>query len=732
MGYSKKDNGDTISLLEAIETLSAIADLEVDDNITIAETGEVVIGKRKAVDWINLQDEEETLSTIRDIFNLILRYIRSVYQNRKPKKDEKVIEGIKTIMLLVGEAAKKLDKYTDIFHWSHRHSITELIEYHKLQDFYQKKIARQVDTRQLSRWILGLSNQPKFKEKKPLKGYQITSDERQIVDLDTVKKDNSYELFFLRKDDGSRFFSPQLIKNITLICDFGNIISGSTQLEENSLSLRHWQDWRMRGAAIAIKEYIEPMLNRYYRETVKYKSHELVTTLNQAIMAIFLCTKAENELGEDVNRKTCFDYFADFLFFLRKALGSRDYQKMIAYPPKKENNLAHAQLDLMNAFTYAFFKLVEGENYVSKGLEELIEAAQKELSQEHIVERDASKKIWNWLACDYKAMSKYMRYYSAGPLAKILIAIQEGDYQFFDPIWQHNIPSKIYSLFRHDQRITNMRIPCPVHQENINKALINQEFITFIRSLANSPVKHRHLIINLQDRTSWKEYARCHAIERLQDVKEFSQYLSVVTLNKDSEFYLQKPPYESENHSAVFIETLNEHLLDESCGFYFPQQVKDVLTPKFLHELTDTIHRVFFADKNVLTRDERCDFIEVTYTLLIIKVLELTGADSFTIMCKDGMDVSSCSNVLLYVFLRLIQEGELSDDDMKKLNLMLYTPILTLRERVILPERFNRMISTLRLIENLQEEFGSKTFSEIIQESFSKFYDEQLSSLIIS
>ena len=723
MGRKPKEEGPGITLLEAIETLSDIAQLEVDNNISIAETGEVVIGQRNIIEWLNLQDEEETVENIRGIFSLILKYIQSVYSEREPQHSEEVIEGIKTIMVLVGEAAKNLDKYTNLFRWTHENSITELAEYRNLQEFYQNRIAQKVDTRQLSRWIFGLAQQMPESSDVQLQGRVKSKAEHVYVDLEAVKKDTEYELFSLRKEDGSRFFSPQLVRNMTLVSDFGSRIGSGVEVHEPAIPVRHWQDWRMRGSAKSIRESVGPMLERFYRETNSHKNHELVNHLQHAMMALMLSCNSANDLAEDVHRKSTFDYFADFIYFLRASLCTREYQKMVAYPPNRQNKLAYAQLDLINGLCYALFLQMKGEQYLLKALHEALDQAEEMLSEEHIECRDESNEVWNWLACDYKALSALMQQHSNGPLEKILSDLQEGGNQFFDPIWQHDLPCQLFSIYVQEQRITNIRMPCPIHQEVVNKAFINEEFKAFLRALKESPISHRHLIINFQDRTSWREHARCSAIEDLQNVSDFHDHLAVVTLSKDSDFYNQNDLYAAENHAAVFTANFLDHLTDESCGYFYPEWIKEQLTTEFLHGVIDEVHRIFFNEKNVLSKEQRCDLIEIVYCFLELKLIEVAKAETFSLVCKDGIDVSACANVLLYVLLKIMNQEDLSDNDKSHLRMILYAPALLIRERAVVGSRFNRMVSALRRIEALRSEFGAVNFGKIMHEAFGKFYE---------
>lgn len=722
--YSGNDGG--ITLLEAIETLCIIAETDLNSNIEIEETGEIVIGERRAIEWLNLQDKAETERVVKEIFGLLYKYLKGVYSKKdETQRGEQVIEGIKTIMVLVGEAAKTLDKYTDLFQGTHTKPITNLPEYKKLQQFYQNRIARQVDTRELSRWIMGLSHQPIETPKTHLKGRINLQTRHEYVDLDAVKKDLEYDLFYIRKEDGSRFFSPQLVRNMTLVSNFGESLSGPRAVD-NLLNTRQWRDIVARTSAASIRDFIDPMLPRFNRDTEKQKNHEVVVDIRSAIFALILSANPSNSHFDDEEKKTCFDYYNDFFLFLRRALSTREYQRLIAYPPGSENRFACAVLDMIRSLCYAFFVGMKGEIGLTHPVHEIIAKSLEDISSDHLTEKAKSNQIWNILECDNKALAKHMRSHSNGPLIQVLNAIQEGKNNYYDPAWQHNLPCQLFTLSVDDQSIINSRIPCPIHQEAVNRAFITDEFKAFLYEIKHNAIHSHHLVVNFQDRTSWREHARAKAIEDLQFVPDFTENLKVITLAKDTDFYKQGDIYALENHSAVFIESFLDQLQDESAGYYFPEAIRPHLFPKFMHHLLDAIHRVFFSEKNVLTRDQRLDFIELAYLFIQLKLIELVKPHSFSLMCKDGVDTSTCANGLLYSFLLLLNQDKIHASDVENLQTILYGPCLLQRERILAPERFNRMIGALRAIETVRSELGYKKFRETILDAFGDHFSSSI------
>ncbi len=61
-----------------------------------------------------------------------------------------------------------------------------------------------------------------------------------FVDLDSVKKDILSMNFFYRKEDGTRFFNPRLIRNIKLVSDFGLNV-GKEEEKDPLFDLTTWR-----------------------------------------------------------------------------------------------------------------------------------------------------------------------------------------------------------------------------------------------------------------------------------------------------------------------------------------------------------------------------------------------------------------------------------------------------------------------------------------------------------
>lgn len=718
----------SISIVEAVEALSSIADLEFDRDIGIAQKHELFLQNEKidykTVHWLHEAGAQPTVHLVREIFRVILHYLRQFYKKEYGYlTDQKTIEGIKTIMVLVGEAAKKLDKYTDLFHETKAKSVMQFKEYKQLQDFYLTKIDRKIDEGVLSKWILGLSLGKHKESNITLQGAtnapeSLVETNHVFVDLETVKKDTEYELFFIRKEDGSRFFSPRLLRNIKLVCDFGSYFGNRPNIDPLE-SIKLWHDRILHACARNMIKSLGDQMQRFYHDMRKHKNQELVILLNKALMALLLSSHAQNLLRHNPT-KSCGEYFEDFQNFLRQVLHHKEYQKWLAYPPNDHHQLAHDVMNMIHLLNRGVYVSLQGMQEMIPVINGLVKQATQIQSKEHLEEAIASKAIWNRMSSEYAAMTKLLKHHPNGPLMKVLDILEEDAYHVYDPLMQHNIPNQLYDLHYNEQRINHIRMSAPIYQEAIGKAIIDEEFKGFLR--LNNQKGFKHLLFNLQDRSSWREHARCAAIEELQNQAEFNSSLAVVTLATDTDFYHQLAPYHQDNHADIFMAQFKEHILGENTGFYFPASIMRDELSTFVDCAFEAIHRIFFSSKNVLVRESRMDFIEIFYLFLQLKVIDWLKPDSFSFSCKDAIDVGESYSAELYAFMKMVNNIAWNENDWEYFNFILYGPALMIRERIMLPDKFNRMVSAIRTIENARAEFGPNGFSQIVMKTFRNAY----------
>lgn len=711
-----------LSVFEAIEALERIAELPIDSShLTQAAAPEAldeqILAKR--IEWLNGGNVKNTHLSLKGILTVVLNYLKGFYKNEPSKTvDPHAIEGIKTIMVLVGEAAKKIDLYTSFFHQTQMKSITQLKEYKQLQELYRKRVVRQIDDTVLGKWVLDIGAKGAKRRLESEEFAEHKSSRYLFVDLDALKHDIEYDLLFIRKEDGSHFFSPGLIRNMKLVCNF----SAKAYAQDPLLEIKQWQDNCMCNGAKNILRALEHNISRFYRDAFRFRHREIVAGISNCLMALMLCGTTTN-LKEDNLVKSCRDYFFDFQFFLRELLLGDQYHHLIAYPPSPGNKVNVCALELVHAFCRAIFLDLHFFHFLAKEIQKVIESAiSTDKSKASGRDKD-SLQIAARLSREYTAVEQLLKSHPSGPLRKLLEAFEEDGYRSFDPLLQRNFPSLLFSLAVGEHRISNIHLPSPTHQEYIHKAAVIDEFKAFLHACASD--HSCHLLINLQDRTAWKEHARSVALEELALAAEFKNQLVTISLAKDTDFYHQLPPYAHNNQYHSFLEQFKAHFGDKNSGYSFPPSIEINLL-SFIDPACSAIHRVFFFNKNVLLQEHRLSFIEIFDLFLVLKLLDLVKPASFSFSCKDGIDFSTPSSTLLFLFLKLLGPLPFAFDDWERVNSILYAPAFLVRERVILHERFQRMVSAFKVIEFVYRDVGHEIFGKIIREAFGRLYSEEI------
>nr|AOO54615.1 hypothetical protein [uncultured bacterium] len=309
--------------------------------------------------------------------------------------------------------------------------------------------------------------------------------------------------------------------------------------------------------------------------------------------------------------------------------------------------------------------------------------------------------LFNNLRDQDESIRIVLKQYPNGPLMKtIRLFSEDGQMKGFDPLKQQNQPVHLYTFASEKIHISCIRLPCPTSQQFIAKAEIAEEFTGFLRALSAQKRDQRHLLINLQDRTSWHEHARCIAIEKGQKKSKFASALAVVTLPKNTDFYMQSGSYIEWDDAAEFMKQLKEQVASaEQCGFFFPEEIDQAQLLSFVEQAVHLIHAVFFGGKERLVHKNRLDFIEIFYLLLTLKLIEDFRPDTLSLSCKDAVDTGASASAGLYAFLRMMNNStHWSKEEKDFLLWMLYAPALSVRERAIDVQRFNRMTSALAVV----------------------------------
>lgn len=674
--------------MEAVDNLSEMAEL---DAIVKKEAAhEELFEERLRVKWVDPTRLSENREVVKETFQVIHNYLNYLYREENERLQERETQkGVHAIMQLAGEAAKKIDRFTHLFQEKGVvQSVAQIKEYKDLQQFYQTKIVQrfqEVMEREESwkeQWETGQEEENLFDiERKGLK------------DLEIVRKDIQYELFYMKKEDGGLYYNKNLLRHIRLVGSFDEAVAEITE-SDPILRMKVVLDKDLQEAAKEILREAAPHIDAFYKEIYPHKNRPHVMLLHAAIMALLLAANPRNSL-QNTTGKSSQLYFKDFHSYLRLLLASEEYQTAHASTRElKEPFMAHV-ISLTHHLCNSFFLHWGNQNELQQLVKKLTNYSQRE---------EDPHSFWNALLKHDQQLRDLLKNYPNGPLLKTLDVIRQesqGELPGFDPLSQDNIPRQLYTFSNSKIHVSVIHLPSPTRQMDLDSVELAEEFIGFARHLESNLEPQKLLIFNLQDRTSHTEHVRARALEEIQKRGEYSPHLFVVTLAKNGDFYFQSGSYLQLTDASTFIKQFEEQIaIGEECGYSLPACLKTKTVSDWIKSSMDLIHTTFFDKKEHLTRKNRLDFIEIFYLLFQRKITEWLEPDILSFTCKDGVDLGAAAAGGFYLFLRLLSsEAPWKEEEKSHLLSLFYAPALLVRERAIDEARLLRVVSALSLID---------------------------------
>ncbi|MFA6501964.1 MAG: hypothetical protein WCT85_04155, partial [Parachlamydiales bacterium] len=165
--------------------------------------------------------------------------------------------------------------------------------------------------------------------------------------------------------------------------------------------------------------------------------------------------------------------------------------------------------------------------------------------------------------------------------------------------------------------------------------------------------------------------------------------------NKYSDFYHQSGVYMNLNNAPEFKNELKKELYKYENSYLF--SLKDLSV--FIDDAIDLVHKYFFTKKDVLTRKNRLDFIEIFYNFLILKLVEIYNPKVMSFTCKDSIDLGAASSASFYAFLKFIKEESFIKESEDYFRWLVYSNALLVRERAINSKCLIRTVSSLNLMD---------------------------------
>ncbi|MBF8262748.1 MAG: hypothetical protein HW387_413 [Parachlamydiales bacterium] len=680
----------TLSIQEAMDNLATIVSIDMANPPQLGivrhhfVTDAQQIGPHE-VFWLSAEGNDTIFEILDMTFRTIHQHLVTLLESNEVNWDDPLVrKGIQSMMELVAESAHKMDQYIAFRQGKALTTqIEERIPFQDLRFFYEHRFSKQFKGESES-WSADFGENEN--------AILLEETKTGLMDFESVRRDLEYELFSIRNENGEPYFNDDLLRNIKLAC-FENGPEVSFE-EDPLLRVRAVQERDLQASSQQILSDCQDLIEDFYKIFRQIADLPMAKLISQAVFALYLVVNPRN-LIQNTENKSSYLYFHDFQLYLRQAMNTGEYQKFVAYPPASTERVPRLLMQIIHALCFSFFYRLGGVKQETIGLIHRCMRFGEEKNKKAAIKGSS---IWSQMIIDDEKFRSLLGQFPNGPLFKILDQIREEEGSAFDPLMQNNLPQRVFEIGARGRWIQVLRMPCPVVQPQINKVTVAEEFLGFLRHMAQHNPPQKHLLINLQDRNSWQEFARSLRMESLQKNAEFNGQLVVATLPKSTDFYYQYNQFMNLGPAKEFIAEFKKQISHpEEWGFFFPQEFSSKEQQKFVDSLVSFIHEEFFNSTKNLSRQNREDFIEIFYQFLILKWIEIVHPDSISFTCKDGIDTGAAAMGLFFSFIQTLT-FEISKE-VEFLRYLLYSGAFFVRERAIDPERFNRALSAMEKID---------------------------------
>ena len=678
-----------MSILEAVDFLSSLSEIDVTlspKSLTISERDTLHPHR-----WLDQNLISKNQEIVIQSFKAIHHYVQEVYEKHSEQlKDEHILKGLHSVLSILDEAVEKIEKFTDLFkEHPALDSLMELEEYRLLQEY-------------LASFIF-----PHFSEIEEYWEGDLGVQEEELVgvskkgirDIEDIKEDKLYDLFYIKKEDRKPFYDYDMIRRMKLLYDFDQIVELNE--EENSfIRIRQLQDKDFHQKAASILQGSSYLIGSFYKESMKMKGVPLVSSMNKALMALMLSANPRNWHNTPLLReshlfKSSSEYFGDFHFYLREALHSSEYKKMLAGRSESTHTVFQNCFLLIHKLCAAYFLTVSIQKEMVSFIRRIIRTGSKITHMQESIEKDSS--LWKELLWEDDSIRQVLQKQPNGPIRRIIESFLRGEIgKGWDPLSHKNVPTHLFTLVGKEKDVAFLRMPAPLIQKSIQAAEVTSEFETFLRGCILGDKHQKFLLVNLQNRTSWEEHARSEALEEISEKEDFIRILSVIGLPKQTDFYFQKDVYQDLNEASLFMDQVVEQFEGrEQCGFYWPNSHINE-SNAFVKQVTLMIHSIFFENKKDLNLEERQNFIEIFYFLLMLKAIDLFQPNYMALSCKDSIDTGAAATGGFFSCLcTTLSDKPWKEEEKDLLLWILYAPALFFRERAIQKADLSRLVNAM-------------------------------------
>ncbi len=704
-----------LTVLEAVDYLSSLSDIDV--TLSSKAVGPQERDSLHPHRWLDQSLVSKNQEIVAQSFRSVLHYFQDLNDKHPEQfKDEHILKGLQSILAILDEAVEKIETFTDLFKESPSlKSLMDLEEYRTLQEYITAFILPHFSER-AEYWEEDLGIQ-----QEELMGIA----KKGLRDIEDIKEDRLYDLFYLKKQDKKPFYDYDMIRRLKHLYDFDQMVE--LDKEENSfIRIRQLQDKDFHQKADSILKGCSHLIGGFYKEALKMKGVPLVASMNKTLMALMLAANPRSwheaaSSNEGHLAKSSAEYFGDFHHYLRESIHSNEYKKMTSIKSESTPPLYHHCFSLIHKLCAGYFLTISLQKEMVSFIRRMIHVGSKMPQIKEPSEKNPP--IWKELLWEDESIRGVLQKQPNGPIRCVVESFLKGEIgKGWDPLSHKNVPTQLFTMACKKKEISFLRMPAPLMQKSIQSAEVPSEFETFLKGCLLEDKHEKFLLVNLQDRTSWEEHARSESLEAFSKKEEISPVFSLIGLPKKSDFYFQKKPYHELSDAALFIAQLVEQFEGrELCGFYWPE-LHEKESNAFAKGSAQMIHAVFFDKKKTLTLEERQGFIEIFYFFLTLKAVDLFLPDYMALSCKDSIDTGSAASGGFFSFLRMmISDKPLKDEEKDLLLWILYAPALFFRERAIQQADLHRLVNTLSIFQK-----GIEQEKSLLLKECKKLYKEGL------
>ncbi|AAF39097.1 calcium-binding protein [Chlamydia muridarum str. Nigg] len=521
-----------------------------------------------------------------------------------------------------------------------------------------------------------LNNKVVEQKEAPSPSFEVCQEQEEFLNnLVEVKKDRSYELFYMANENNKRFYTDALAQ---IIYKQGKIHESMHENDPLTKTIV-WNSEEVTKLASSLVYTSDMPIRLFYQKALTNMSAELTVNVHNALMALFLARHEATAVSQHPKKENL-RYFNDFLHFLRKATAILNEKDLLDLQEKHSQSLVSSLSAKLYDHTIDFEEAI---NYIVLNISSKI---QKEEGKKSLSAGQYVSEIYDEL---HRLFSKYPN----GPLFKAIDRMLDPYLKEFDPILLGILPCLEGKLHQGDKEIKIIRTPSPVSQSSILYANCNGEFLHFLDSKMRQGDKV--LVVNIQNRLSRKDRARSRIIEEsLQNYP--STYVLAFPEPEDLLDGLERIHGELETFADFFSVVQQEFFKPKTQGFcLLPEETKQRMGV-FLERIVPSLKDVFFSKKKILFKNDKTLLLHLIYYFIVFNLIEQLDPNILVVMSKDGLDYAS---IFVSGFAFFEDQGSWDEDSLKLMVAKILAPTLVARDRLVFAqhmELFSKFLNCLR------------------------------------